>query len=92
MKSYPKRYQLNSEIQLIDLALFFPKKKILIISDLHLGYEEALNRKGVLIPRFQFKDTITRLKPILETTKPETVIINGDLKHEFGLNGETFSN
>ena len=85
MKSYPKRYQLNSEIQLIDLALFFPKKKILIISDLHLGYEEALNRKGVLIPRFQFKDTITRLKPILETTKPETVIINGDLKHEFGL-------
>jgi len=80
-----KPYHLTTEISLIDLALFFPKKKILIISDLHLGYEEALNRKGVLIPRFQFKDTITRLKVILESAKPETVIINGDLKHEFGL-------
>ncbi len=79
------RYKLSEDIELIDLALFFPQKKILIISDLHLGYEEALNRKGVLIPRFQFKDTLTRLKPILEQTKPETVIINGDLKHEFGM-------
>jgi len=46
MKSYPKRYQLNSEIQLIDLALFFPKKKILIISDLHLGMKKPSIEKG----------------------------------------------
>jgi len=43
-----------------------------------------LQRRGVLIPKFQLQDTIKRLEAILEETKPKTVVINGDLKHEFG--------
>ena len=81
----PPLYKLNSNIELVDLGLFFKSSKTLVISDIHLGYEEALNKKGVLIPRFQFEDTIKRLQPILEHTKPKRIIINGDLKHEFGF-------
>lgn len=66
----------------IDLALLV--KDRLIISDVHIGYEDMLQSRGVLIPKFQLQDTIKRLKSILEETRPRTVVINGDLKHEFG--------
>lgn len=69
-----------------DLVLYLKKYNSIIIGDIHLGYEEALNRKGVLIPRFQFKDTINRLSNILNNYKKlDSIIINGDLKHEFGV-------
>lgn len=76
--------QLTKNIHIIDLALFIPKKKIIIISDLHLGYENALELQGILLPRFQLKDIINSIEQIAAKTNAETIIINGDLKHEFG--------
>ena len=75
---------ISSDIQIIDLALYLPKYKTLIIADSHIGFEEALNKQGILVPRFQFKELIQRLEKILSKVKPETIIINGDVKHEFG--------
>jgi putative SbcD/Mre11-related phosphoesterase len=71
-------------IEVIDLALYLKKEKILIIADTHIGYEEALNKQGVLIPRFQFKEIIKRLEKIVGKRKIDKIIINGDIKHEFG--------
>jgi len=71
-------------IELIDLGLYLTKHKILVLSDFHMGYEEGLNKKGVLIPRMQYKDVIDRLELIFSRVKPEMIVINGDLKHEFG--------
>jgi uncharacterized protein len=76
--------EIQRGIEIIDLALYLKKEKILIISDLHLGYEEALNKQGYLIPRFQFEEIIKKLKSILKKVNPNKIIINGDLKHEFG--------
>ncbi len=59
-------------------------EKTLIVSDIHVGYEESLNKEGILVPRFHGKDIMQMLKKILEKTHPETVVINGDFKHEFG--------
>lgn len=71
-------------IEIRDLALLI-NKNILVIADLHIGYEYALNKQGILIPRKQFQDTLKRLKGIFNEVKNiETIIINGDLKHEFG--------
>lgn len=78
-------------IEIIDLCLYLNKEKILIIADTHLGYEESLNKSGVLIPRFQFKETISRLEKVFEQLfekvekigKVDKIIINGDIKHEF---------
>ena len=81
--------EIQKGIEIIDLALYLKKEKILVISDLHLGYEEALNRQGILMPRFQFEEIIKKLKTILEKINPEKIIINGDLKHEFGTISKT---
>jgi len=79
--------KISKGIKIVDHALLIGKT--LVISDLHIGYEEALNKKGVLIPRFQFEDLIKHLKNLLHKTKPNVVVINGDLKHEFGKISET---
>jgi len=78
---------MESNLKIVDLGLLIKDKRILIFSDFHIGYEEALNKQGILVPRFQFKDVIKRLGKIfseLKKTKLEKIIINGDLKHEFG--------
>ena len=68
--------------EFVDVGLVFGKT--LVIADLHIGYEEALNKQGVLVPRRQFELTVERLKKLLEKTKPTRIIVLGDLKHEFG--------
>jgi len=71
-------------IEIADSALYLKKSKTLIIADLHIGYEEALNKQGVLIPRFQFKEISKKIENLFKELKIKRVIINGDLKHEFG--------
>ncbi len=73
---------IHPNIQVRDLGLYLMKEKVLIIGDLHVGYEAAMQRKGVLVPEFHFKDLEKRLLKMLDGV--DTVVINGDLKHEFG--------
>ena len=71
-------------IRIIGLTLFLEKEKILVIADSHIGYEEALNKQGILIPRLQFKEIMKNLEPVFAEVKPETIVMLGDIKHEFG--------
>jgi putative SbcD/Mre11-related phosphoesterase len=78
-------------IKAIGLALWIPKEKTLAISDLHLGYEEMLNKQGIMMPRINFSEIKQKLEKIFlkinkngQEPKIEKIIINGDLKHEFG--------
>lgn len=78
-------------IEIIDLGIMLKNEKILVLSDFHIGYEEALNKQGILVPKFQFKDIIKRLTKIfsrLKKDKLKKIIINGDIKHEFGTISE----
>ena len=81
--------EITPNIEIIDLGLYLKEQKILIIADLHIGYEESLNKQGILLPRFQFTDLVKRLDRILKKVKPKLIIVNGDLKHEFGQISET---
>ncbi len=75
----------NNEIcgaEIVDLALVI--RNNLIISDLHLGYEEALNAEGIMVPKFQYQKIIARLEKIISKTDCSRVVVTGDLKHEFG--------
>ncbi|MBS3124011.1 metallophosphoesterase [Candidatus Woesearchaeota archaeon] len=76
--------EIAKNIEILEETLWFKKEKIILLNDLHIGYEEALQRRGVLVPKFQLKEILSKLESILEKTRPEKVIINGDLKHEFG--------
>ncbi|MFP4524350.1 MAG: metallophosphoesterase [Candidatus Woesearchaeota archaeon] len=58
--------------------------KVLILSDLHLGAEAAIVGNGVLLPRTQKDDTFQLIDDILERCAPDKIILNGDIKHEFG--------
>ena len=71
-------------IEIIDLALYIKKEKALIITDTHIGYESELNDKGIMVPRLQFTTLIKKLEKILKKVKPNKIIINGDVKHQFG--------
>jgi uncharacterized protein len=81
--------EITKSLEIIDLALYYKKENTLIISDTHIGLEESLNKQGMLIPRFQFKEIMKRLEVILEKLpRLNKVIINGDIKHEFGTISE----
>ncbi len=77
------------KIDMVDLALYFDSA--LVIADVHIGYEEALNKKGILVPRTQLGEMAKRLEKIFEKLKNrkiKKIVINGDLKHEFGTISE----
>lgn len=76
-------------IEIIDLALYLSEEKVLVLADLHIGYEDELVKQGILVPKFHFRDLVKRVENIFDTLekrkkKAEVVVINGDLKHEFG--------
>ncbi|NJE09825.1 metallophosphoesterase [Thermococcus sp. MAR1] len=56
--------------------------RVLIIADLHLGYEVSMAREGFYLPRV-FNEVVGRLKSLLEREKPKILVVDGDLKHSF---------
>jgi uncharacterized protein len=75
----------NKVFEFIGKALFFPEEKIMVISDLHIGYEESLSEQGIFVPRRQYEEIMKDIKQVFEKIgKVREIIITGDLKHEFG--------
>jgi len=71
-------------IRILGLTLYLEKQGILVIADTHIGYEEALNKQGVLIPRLQFQEVMRNLERVFEEVQPRLIVMLGDVKHEFG--------
>lgn len=63
-------------------ALLLRKKseKILVISDLHIGWEVALAEEGVHVPS-QTTRLLEKLKRIIALEKPNRLLVLGDIKH-----------
>lgn len=60
-------------------------KKILVIGDLHLGYEQVLNESGIFLTRKMFEEMIKYLdKVFMKAGKVDHIILLGDVKHNFG--------
>ena len=70
----------------LDVGLYLVDHATLVFGDLHLGFESSLHGKGVLVPRFLFEEAKARIERILDAApgRVEQVVLNGDLKHEFG--------
>ena len=72
--------------EIISAGLYFKKEGLLAVGDMHIGKEEDLNKEGILIPRTNFNAIMSELKHILKKTgKVKTIVLLGDVKHEFGL-------
>ncbi len=60
-------------------ALYWPARKTLAVSDLHLGKSERLARRGgALLPPYETQATLEKLDRDLNSTGAETVICLGD--------------
>lgn len=58
----------------------------LVVADLHIGYETDLLERGVVVPSQTVK-MVARLEKTLIKTGADTLIINGDLKHNIPRGG-----
>ena len=81
--------EIEPGLDIIDLGVYIKYDKVLVLSDFHLGYEEALNKQGIMVPRHQINDTMRRLNSLFAKMASkgyeiDIIVINGDLKHEFG--------
>jgi putative SbcD/Mre11-related phosphoesterase len=55
-------------------------EKILVVSDIHLGWEASLSEEGIHVPS-QTGKLLRRIERIISLEKPDCLIILGDVKH-----------
>jgi hypothetical protein len=83
----PKEYKIGDDIVISGYGLvYMPDEETIGISDLHLGFEIYMESQGLFLPRMQMKLEEERIESILREYQPSTVLINGDIKHEFSHN------
>ncbi len=62
------------------LLLKTRKAKILVVPDLHLGFEKELAEKGIAIPS-QTEKIFSRIRKLIDALRPDRLIFLGDIKH-----------
>ena len=69
------------------------KEKILVVGDLHLGFEESLNESGILVTRQMFGEVISEFDSVFDSVgKIDKIILLGDVKHAFwGNSGQEWN-
>lgn len=66
-------------------ALWWPERRVLCVSDLHLGKSERIARRGgTTLPPYETRDTLNRLADDLDTTGAECVVCLGDSFDDLG--------
>src|SRR3989344_3072151 len=61
------------------------EKNTIVVGDLHLGYEEALNKAGIFVSRKMFVEMIEYFDKFFDRVgKVEEIVLLGDVKHDFG--------
>ncbi|MGR3198263.1 MAG: ligase-associated DNA damage response endonuclease PdeM, partial [Paracoccus sp. (in: a-proteobacteria)] len=60
-------------------GLFWPARRWLVVSDLHLGKSERMARRGgALLPPYETEATLDRLEAEIAATDPDIVVSLGD--------------
>jgi len=62
-------------------AVFWESKKIIIISDVHLGKVTHFRKHGIAIPQSAVSENFRKITDVLEYFEPEKIIFLGDLFH-----------
>ncbi len=62
-------------------AMFWPKKKALLLADLHLGKINHFRRSGIPLPSRANDRNIEVLVDLIQRVKPERILCLGDLFH-----------
>lgn len=70
-----------------DRCLVLDEGPTVVLGDLHLGYERALEQEGMYIPRTNTDAIRDSLNEILCRYEPSRVVLLGDIKHDFKRSG-----
>ena len=62
------------------------EENVLVVADMHLGAEAALEYEGLSLPRVQTKKIADYMAGIISDISPSKVVVAGDLKHNFSRN------
>jgi len=62
-------------------CIFWESKKILILTDLHVGKSSHFRKAGIPIPQHVFEDDLRRLSQQISQFQPKIILITGDLFH-----------
>lgn len=68
---------------LSDKAIYWQKKKALLIADLHIGKVTHFRNNNIAIPQGAAEKNFERLESLILKHKPSTVYFLGDLFHSF---------
>jgi DNA ligase-associated metallophosphoesterase len=72
----------NQELMLLpQKALFWPDKRYLILSDIHLGKTGHFRKSGIAAPGKANLKNLDRLSKLIDDSQPEKILILGDLYH-----------
>jgi|TARA_R110002072_G_scaffold49277_23_gene134027 hypothetical protein len=63
-------------------AAWWPTRRCLFVADLHLEKGSALAGRGLLLPPYDSRATLTRLAGLIARYAPETVVCLGDSFHD----------
>ncbi len=77
------------KVEYIGKCLFLNDEgeKVLVVGDLHLGYEEAMNKSGVFVTREMYNEMIREFDEMfLKVGDVEEIVLLGDVKHAFSGN------
>lgn len=69
-------------LPLPERALWWPRKRALLVADLHLGKDASLSACGVEIPEGSDPATLARLSALCDQWQPEWLLLLGDLVHD----------
>ncbi len=73
---------LNEDLILLpEKAVYWPKEKMLMLSDLHLGKAIHFRSNGIVIPEESGSKDFITLESIIKRIKPQKVCFLGDLFH-----------
>jgi putative SbcD/Mre11-related phosphoesterase len=82
-----KGYEINHNVALFPGgAALLLGEKVLVVADLHLGYEASLESQGFSVPRIQTRKLEKYVRGVVEATRPRRIVVAGDLKHNFSKN------
>jgi len=75
--------ELQSEQLILDpeKAIYWPRRKVLLLADLHLGKAEHFRREGLPVPMAIRTRNLERIAGLLKKYNPERVLFLGDLFH-----------
>jgi len=66
-----------------DRCLILDDGPTVVIGDLHLGYERALEGEGIYLPRVNTDSIRNSLNRIICRYEPKRIVLLGDIKHDF---------